>query len=121
MADHVVLVQTLHHDDDSTGLLVVQSCNECVSVPQIGRVTLGVRERFLGLHRVVEQNVVGSQSGYDAPNGRGNSITAQSGFEGIDGLTLWVSSTKVARNAAEVASDALAHPNLGGGNSACKM
>jgi hypothetical protein len=47
----VVLVQPVHDQDDRTRKLVVQSAAERVVVPLVGRLPLGLRERFLGLQR----------------------------------------------------------------------
>jgi hypothetical protein len=51
MARQVVLVQPVHDQDDRTRKLVVQSAAERVVVPLVGRLPLGLRQRFLGLQR----------------------------------------------------------------------
>ena len=49
MANEIILVQPLHDDDDGAVALVVEPAVEGVVKPVVGRLPLGVGERFLGL------------------------------------------------------------------------
>src|SRR4029077_15317116 len=51
MAWKVVLVQPVHDQDARTRQPVVQSAVERVVVPLVGRLPLGLRQRFLGFQR----------------------------------------------------------------------
>ena len=70
MARQVVLVQPVHDQDDRTRKLVVQSAAERVVVPLVGRLPLGLRQRFLGLQRS-SMTITGTATGqHPADRGR---------------------------------------------------
>ena len=66
VADEVVLVQSLHDDDDAAAALVVEPAVEGVVVPLIGGFALRLGERLLGLQRIIDNADVGAATGQDA-------------------------------------------------------
>jgi hypothetical protein len=48
VADQVVLMKSLHYEDDAAGLFVIESAIKCVVVPGVNCIALGLRERFIG-------------------------------------------------------------------------
>ena len=66
----VVLVQSVHDEDDRASELVVQSAVEGVVEPVVRRLALGLRQCLLGLQRVVDDDEVGAAPGqYAADRG----------------------------------------------------
>jgi len=63
VAREVVLVQSVHDQHDRTRELVVEPAVEGMVVPFIGRLPLGLRQRLLGLQRVVDDDDVGTAPG----------------------------------------------------------
>ena len=66
MAGEVVLVQSVHDEDDRAGELVVEAAVEGVVEPVVRRLALGLRQRLLGLQRVVDDDEVGAAPGQHA-------------------------------------------------------
>jgi len=63
MAGEVVLVQAMHDQHDGTPELVVEPAVEGVVVPFVRRLALGLRQGFLGLQRIVDDDQVGTPPG----------------------------------------------------------
>ena len=63
MADEIVLVQAVHDQHDRTLLLVVEPAVEGMVKPLVGRPPLGLRQRLLGLRRIVDDDQVGAAPG----------------------------------------------------------
>jgi hypothetical protein len=64
-------VQPVHDQHDRTRELVVEPAVKGVVVPLIGSLALGLRQRVLGLQRVVDYNDVGAPPGqHPADRGR---------------------------------------------------
>jgi hypothetical protein len=63
VADQIVLVQPVHDQDDGARLLVVEARVEGMVEPLVGGPPLGLRERLLGLQRIVDDDDVGTPPG----------------------------------------------------------
>ena len=66
MAREIVLVQPVHDHDDRPAPGVVQPAVKGVVKPVVGRLALGLREGFLGLQRIVDDDEVGTTPGHHA-------------------------------------------------------
>jgi hypothetical protein len=51
-------MQTLHDEDDAAGLFIIKSAIKCVIVPGINCIALGLRQRFIGFQRVINDDEV---------------------------------------------------------------
>ena len=65
MANEIVLVQSLHNDDQGAGTFVVEPAVERVAEPIVGRLPLGVGQRILRLQRneALNEPVVVTENG----------------------------------------------------------
>jgi len=63
MADQIVLVQALHHDDDAAGELVIEAADQGVVVPVVYSFAACVGESFVRLQGIVDDDGVGAASG----------------------------------------------------------
>ncbi len=75
MAGQIILVQAVHDQPDRAGELVVEPAVEGVVEPFVCRLALGLRQRLLGLQRVVDDDHVRTPPGQDAAD-RGRDAAA---------------------------------------------
>jgi hypothetical protein len=75
MARKIVLVQPVHDHDDRPAPGVVQPAVEGVVEPVVRRLPLGLRQRLLGLQRIVDDDEVGTAPGQH-PTDRGGEPAA---------------------------------------------
>jgi hypothetical protein len=71
-------VQPVHDQHDRTLLLVVEAAVEGVVEPLVDRLPLGLRQRLLGLQRIVDDDDVGAAAGQH-PADRGGEPAAVTG------------------------------------------
>jgi len=62
MANEIVLVQPLHHDDNGAGAFIVYPAVKGVAEPVVGRLPLGGGQRLLWLEGIVDHDDVGPPS-----------------------------------------------------------
>ncbi len=72
MASEVVLMQAMHDQDDRTPELVVEAAVEGVVEPFVRRLALRLRQCFLGLQRVVDDDDVSTPPGQDTADRNGD-------------------------------------------------
>ena len=72
MASEVVLMQAMHDQDDRAPELVVEAAVEGVVEPFVRRLALRLRQCFLRLQRVVDDNDVGTPPGQDTADRSGD-------------------------------------------------
>jgi hypothetical protein len=63
VADEVVLMQTLHDDDDAAGAFVVEAGEQRVVVPFVDRLSTDLGERLIRLQRAVDHDDVSTVTG----------------------------------------------------------
>ncbi len=66
VAGEIVFVQPVHDEHDGARQLVVQPAVEGMVVPLVRHLALGLRQRLLGLQRIVDDDDVGAAPGQDA-------------------------------------------------------
>jgi hypothetical protein len=79
-------VQAVHDQHDRTAELVVEPAVEGVVVPLVGGLPLGLRQRLLGLQRVVDDDQVGAAPGQDAADRGGDARALRGRLEFGHGL-----------------------------------
>ena len=82
------LVQPVHDQHDRPRKLVVEPAVEGVVVPLVGRLALRLRQRLLGLQRVVDDDDVGTSPGQHAADRGGDPGALRCRLEFGHGLTL---------------------------------
>jgi hypothetical protein len=68
VADEVVLVDSLHNDNDDAGFLAVEPAQQGIVEPLVCCRSLGFRQGVIGFEWVVQDDDVSSPSGEDAPD-----------------------------------------------------
>jgi hypothetical protein len=68
-------VQPVHDEDDGARQLVVEAAVEGMVVPLVRDLPLGLRQRLLGLQRIVDDDDVGAAPGQDAADRGGEPAT----------------------------------------------
>ena len=63
VGNQVILMQTLHNNDDVSALFIIQPAIERVVIPFVACIALGFRERFVRLQRIVNDGETRSASG----------------------------------------------------------
>jgi hypothetical protein len=75
------LVQAVHDQHDRTAELVVEPAVEGAVVPFVRRLALGLRQRLLGLQRVVDDDQVGTPPGQHPADRGGDARALRGGLE----------------------------------------
>src|SRR5450631_4527112 len=81
VSHQILVVQTLHHRDNDAICLSIQAGIEGICEIIIGLFTCGLHESFIGLHRIIDDDRVRSQSRLPARKRPGSPKSVLSSFE----------------------------------------